>query len=227
MYKEYNYFDFFRSRLKFENPGDFYMIHILFRPQDINENSPEISKIVLKNKIPFINCFNRIKDNINDCYLFDKSRTFCQYFIYSLEDFDIYKDEIICLCKTLNTRAYIFDYKQNNNQILKVINYQSQKQNIKKDIKCFSDNFTLSIIDQNDRKYQFDVDEPEKPMLDLMLNDIIKDNLLYYVETPHGYHVVYKDDDFNIKEKLSKVFPYKYIHNLPIILLYAYVDIKN
>jgi hypothetical protein len=227
MYKEYNYFDFFRSRLKFENPGDFYSIHILFRIKDINENSPEISKVIIKNRIPNINPFIGINGTIEECYDFRNTRSLCDYFIYSLEDFDMYKDEIICLCKTLNARAYIYDYKQNNNQILKVINHQSKKENIKKNIKCFTDNFTLSVIDQNDKKYQFDVDEPEKPMFDLMLNDIIKNNLLYYIETPHGYHIVYRDYDLSIKEKLNEIFPNKSIHYLPIILLYAYVDIKN
>ena len=60
-----------------------------------------------------------------------------------------------------------------------------------------------------------------------MLNDIIKNNLLYYIETPHGYHIVYRDYDLSIKEKLNEIFPNKSIHYLPIILLYAYVDVKN
>ena len=221
-------FNLFRDKLKFTDIGDFYVIHLVIRKKDINEDSPDISKIILQNIEPSINPYFRLRVDYNDYIQHNEPtnrRVLFTYYISSLEQFNSYEDEIKKLCILFQARAYIYVVKQNNFKVWESIEYQSTNidHNIYK-YKSFIDRFCLYQRDRL-KTALLDLDGDEVQYKDILINDILKWRFQYEVPSPNGCHLIFINSTDEIFEQVKKYLPHK-MSLTPQTILY-YNDEKN
>lgn len=222
-------YNFFRNKLEFTNPGDFYVIHIVIRKKDINKDSSDISKVILQNVETSINPYFRLYADYNG-YIQHKEptdrRVLFTYYISSLEQFNSYEDEIKKLCILFQARAYLFVVKQNNFKCWDDLKIQTELQdhNIYR-YSCFIDRFTL--YQQNKRNIigLLDLDGDEVQHKDYIIKNILKWRFMYEVQSPHGCHLIYNHHTPDIFDKVKELLPHK-MSLAPQTVLY-YNDEKN
>jgi len=222
-------YNFFRNKLEFINPGDFYVIHIVIRKKDINEDSPDISKVILQNVETSINPYFRLYADYNG-YIQHKEptdkRVLFTYFISSIEQYDSYEKEIKELCKLFQARAYLYVVKQNNFKCWDDLKIQTELQdhNIY-NYNCFIDRFTL--YQQNKRNIigLLDLDGNEVQYKDYIIKNILKWRFMYEVPSLHGCHLIYNHHTPDIFDKVKELLPHK-MSLTPQTVLY-YNDEKN
>ncbi|MBQ3414813.1 MAG: hypothetical protein IJH39_05605 [Clostridia bacterium] len=213
-------FNFFRNRMHFTKKGDYYVICIAVRRKDINKSNNKVSSILLENNGTFFSPYFKLYLDLDKQLEIQKnnSRVILNYFIYSFEDYDTYKKEIIAICKILNARAYFFDCKQNNYYTYTLVEKSvTNEENINK-AKCWIDTFNIINVPENS-PYFIDLDDGD----DIDFYEDIKKNLgiffLYEIKTPNGIHLVYDRRFFNYN-KLPKSVVENKIHYLVCTILY-------
>lgn len=223
-------YNFFRDKLEFTNPGDFYVIHIVIRRKDITENSSNLSKLLNNNVDSYISPQFRLYCNISPRMSKREElehRVLFTYFISSIEQYDSYEKEIKELCKIFQARAYFLIIKQNNFKVWQDLKNQidSPDHNIYK-YKAFTDRFTLYQID-NKRNIiaLLDLDGDEVQHKDYIIKNILKWRFMYEVQSPHGCHLIYNHHTPDIFDKIKELLPHK-MSLTPQTILY-YNDEKN
>ena len=223
-------YNFFRNKLEFTNPGDFYVIHIVIRRKDIvDETTNNIHNTLLKNVDNFINPYFRLYHCLSNTLKdkkFNDHRTLFTYFISSIEEYDSYEKEIKELCKLFQARAYLYVVKQNNLKCWDDLKIQTELKdhNIYK-YNCFIDRFTL--YQQNKRNIigLLDLDGDEVQHKDYIIKNILKWRFMYEVQSPHGCHLIYNHHTPDIFDKVKELLPHK-MSLTPQTILY-YNDEKN
>ena len=207
-------YNFFRNKLEFTNPGDFYVIHIVIRRKDVvDETTDNIHNTLLKNVDNFINPYFRlysglsplIKDKENNDH-----RVLFTYFINFIDIYNSYEKEIKELCKLFKARAYIFVVKQNNIKCWDDLKIQTELQdhNIYK-YNTFIDRYTL--YQQNKRNIigLLDLDGDEVQHKDYIIKNILKWRFMYEVQSPNGCHLIYNHHTPDIFDKVKELLPHK------------------
>lgn len=194
-----NNFELIRNCLKFPNSNEFYFIQVLVRGKDgvmEHKNANNINRLVK------------------------------YYTIFSIEEFDKYKDEIVKYCNMFHARAYIHptrrDLRQVSDLVLKttVDQYTSNKIGLKS---VFPKACGLSFITY-EKLFVVDIDLKDLSVLNEISEYIEKQcepfeylKLQYIVPTLSGYHLICKP--FNVK-KFGDKYPKIDVHKNNPTLLY-------
>jgi len=213
-------FDFFKDKLIFNEPGDFYVICISIRKKDLdNKNENDISKILIQNNGTYFDPYFKLYSDIEKQKEIQthNSRQLFNYFIYSIEEYELYKNEIIALCKTLSARAYFFDCKQNNKYVYALLNINIHNEKNINNARCWID--ILNIIHPpKDCKMFIDLDWEEVNYKNEIKN-ILKGYFLYEIKTPNGVHLIY-DKNFTNYDDIYKYIDKSKIHYIVCTILY-------
>lgn len=214
-------FDLLRGKLMFSDKGDFYIIFIILRSKDIVKNPTELGTMMSKNSnaqhdlhFPFI--VNNIERNRHQLII---NRILFKYYIYSLEAFDEYRDEIITLCNLFGARAYMLMLKQNNYITWEALKRISQSDELNDKCIAWTDKFSLVSDTSPERQKMLDLDGKQVNYKEDIKYNILKENFLYEVKTPNGCHLVYAttpETDY----KLNKLMPGKIINMVNTVLYY-------
>lgn len=214
-------FDFFRKKLTFSNKGDFYIICIILRVKDIDKNPTELGIMMSKNgnAQTDMHCIFRLNDIDANREKLSITRILFKYYIYSIEAYDNYRNEIITLCNVFGARAYIMMLKQNNYNTWDIL--QSLSQNDELNEKCFAwtDKFCLTVDTKLAREKMLDLDGKQVNYKEDIKYNILKENFLYEVKTPNGCHLIYTTSP-EIDYKLNKLMPGKIINIVNTVLYY-------
>ena len=221
-----NNFDFIRDKLDFDWKGEYYIIFIILRKKDINEDSPEISKLMIKNYNTHIDMHWHLYADltISKEEQADDSRVIHKYYIYSKEMYDTYKDEIISMCNTLHCRAYIACQKQCNALTWRSMRFCLQSTVDVEKCEAWPDRLSIFVINPIKTMKLLDLDDEQTRYKNYIINDILKENFMYETRSPHGFHLIYISSD-EIERKIKKIFSHKVLH-MPVTILY-YNDHKD
>lgn len=194
-------FSLIKSLLKFETPMDFYFVQVLQRKKDHKEENKRLGR------------------NNN-------ARLVKAYYIYSLEQFEEYKDEMIALAKMFNARVGINLNKRNNKRV-------AFEMNIRLAGCLMSGNYNLSKLYNSccglvsssggDKLWLVDLDSEDLPKTKSIIECIEglephleHSKIVAQIPTKSGLHLI--TTAFN-SQKFSKVFPEIEIHkNNPTVL---------
>jgi len=185
------------------------------------EQISNLLKFEDENEFYFIQVIQRKKEVAD---LGRNNRVIKTYYVYNLDKFKKYKEEIIQLCSLFNARAYIHLNRRNS----KVIAFEMMEllaSNIKNNHFNQLSNLYNSVVGQHhsdkDKTWIIDVDE-KTPSLLLELHTKMTyiqpegNKVVARIETKNGYHLITKS--FN-SQKFSEIFPDLEIHkNNPTIL---------
>ena len=193
-------FEQIKSLLKFDSEEDFYFLQVIQRKKDHKNDST-----------------TKLGTNNN-------SRLIKAYYIYSTEQLDRYKEEIIQLCNLFNARAGISLNRRNSRdlslEMLSLLAY-----NIKSNHFNQLSNLYNSVCGQyhseKDKTWILDIDTKDMNVVEKIKNDIVdlepvgkKDIAL--IETKNGYHLITKA--FN-SQKFGLLYPEVEVHkNNPTIV---------
>lgn len=193
-----NNFEQIKALLKFEDENEFYFLQIIQRKKDHKESNFKLG----------------ISNN---------NRLIKAYYIFSIEQLDKYKLEIITLCTEFNARAGICLNRRN----AKMLSFEMMKllaENIGNgyfnqlgglwNTVCgqhYKDKDKTWIIDVDDKEFNFNEAE-------ILINECqpIGNKVITKIPTKNGYHVITKPFDLR---NFSTVYPELNIHkNNPTIL---------
>ncbi len=188
-------FDLIETLLKFENEDEFYFLQVIQRKKDFEVGQKRLGR------------------NNNN-------RLIKAYYIYSVEQLESYKTEIVKLCELFNARAGINLNRRNQKDVaikcLEILAIALRKNDEFKGVSkiynsaCGKENSTdkLWIIDIDD-KYEFDSLGYE--MVNY-LNTELKpegEKIIAKIPSKSGYHLITKRFD---RQSFSKIYPHLEIH---------------
>lgn len=142
-----NNFELIKPLLSFNNPNEFYFVQIIQRKKDFIENKDKHG-------------VSRLGRNNNN-------RLIKAYYIYSIEQLDAYKEEIIKLCEVFNARCGINLGKRNQKDVtlkcLEMISIALRKNNFDGISKIY--NSACGKEETTDKYWIVDLDEEDLPNL--------------------------------------------------------------
>lgn len=175
----------------------------------------------------FLQLIQRKKDKATESNGNNNARLVKAYYISSIEQLDMFADEIISLCITMNARAYINlnrrNYEKCSLQTARLILDQIANKDHKSAKKAFN-TICGRYHSDSDKKWLIDVDEPlcdSGEFLSKLIKDISKiepegDKFIALIPTKNGFHIICKP--FN-NFRLNKIGYRLDIHkNNPTIL---------
>jgi len=206
-------FELIKLLLKFENPDDFYFVQVIQRKKDHKEENKRLGR------------------NNN-------ARLIKAYYIYSVEQLEEYKDEIIALSKMFNARVGINLNRRNSRKLALEMNEQLAA--------CLkSENYNLSklynsccgMVTGGDKLWLVDLDDVKTPsplmlaFIDYECEPITKptfdeagmvvnsnSKIVATIPTKNGLHLI--TTAFNSK-KFGEMFPGIEVHKNNPTLLYC------
>lgn len=195
-------FDLIKLLLKFENPDDFYFVQVIQRKKDHKEENKRLGR------------------NNN-------ARLIKAYYIYSVEQLEEYKDEIIALSKMFNARVGINLNRRNSKNVAFEMNEQLAA--------CLkSGNYKLSklynsccgMVTGSDKLWLVDLDAEDLHKTQAVIDGInlllepvsVIEKVKAQIPTKNGLHLI--TTAFNSK-KFGEMFPGIEVHKNNPTLLYC------
>lgn len=192
-------FEQIKKLLKFDSPNDFYFVQVIQRKKDHKEENKRLGR------------------NNN-------ARLIKAYYVYSLEQLEEYKQEMITLAQVFNARVGINLNKRNNERVAFEMNMQlagclmSKNYNLSKLY-----NSVCGMVTGKDKLWLVDIDSKEpgnvQPVVDLIQSLEPVDNIhkvQAIIPTKSGYHII--STAFNSKEFADKMPGIEVHKNNPTVL---------
>lgn len=193
-------FEQIKSLLKFDSEQDFYFLQIIARKKDHKDNP-----------------MKKLGTNNN-------SRLIKAYYIFSTEQLDEYKDEIIELCKLFKARAGISLNRRNSRDLsleMLALLANNIKNNHFNQLSKLYNTICGQHHSEKDKTWILDVDTKDNDFVNKVIEDIKTiepegDKLIAKIETKNGYHLITRS--FN-SQKFGMMYPEVELHkNNPTIL---------
>ncbi len=176
--------------LKFDNEEEFYFLQIIQRKKDFEKGQQRFGR-----------------DNNN--------RLIKAYYIYSLEQLDRYKGEIVMLCNDFNARAGINLNRRNQKDIalkcLEILAISLRKNEFSGISKIY--NSACGKESSNDKTWVIDLDKEDLPKLDNIVFEIEKlkpilelgeSKIIAQIPSKSGLHLITRRFD---RQSFSKEYP--------------------
>lgn len=191
-------FELIKSLLKFDNENEFYFLQVIQRKKDRKDVELDIKYVGSNNH----------------------SRLIKAYYIYSIQQLEKYKPEIIALCEMFKARAGINLNRRNNKEMAFDMNILLAEYMKQGDFYGLSKlyNTVCGQAKGKDKTWLIDIDENSLDVVGECIKVIDKleplgvDKVLKIIPSKSGYHIITKA--FNMKE-FSKIFKYEVHKNNP------------
>jgi acyl-CoA-binding protein len=178
---EINNFEIIKTLLNFNNEDEFYFLQIIQRKKDRKNLELDIKYIGSNNH----------------------SRLIKAYYIYSIEDLDKYKPEIIALCEMFKARAGINLNKRSQKDVaLEMLELLARDIRVG-NYNCVSRiyNSICGQVKGKDKIWLIDIDTKDEEYIKLIKNDLVNvkpigvEKMITIIPSKSGYHLITKPFD--------------------------------